>query len=201
MMRCKTEILAGKWAVMALVCGATALAGCFGWFRIPPVDISFTIAKDMTTNPGEGLLEGAPLVDFPVLGPIDCNLPSRNTMEREVRAQAGSFGGFVKLDKVLLQGITLEASAGSFDSFTEIKVWYVTVGGQGIANTFLGSATAPGGFGDTIDVIPAGGIDLLDLMEGQACGAARVTVSGTAPGGPITFDAVIHLRVHAEIGL
>lgn len=193
--------LTGRNGILVVfLCCVSTLAGCFGWFRIPPIDISFTLVKDMTVNPGEGLLEGAPLLNYPVLGPIDCNLPSRNAMEREVRARAGSFGGFVKLDKVLLQSITLEASAGSFDSFTEVEVWYITVGGAGVESTYLGSAEAPDGFGGSITVTPPGEIDLLDLMAGQACGAARVTVSGTAPGGPITFDAVVQLQVHAEIG-
>ena len=176
------------------------LTGCGLHITVPPITLDVPIAEDIGLD--AGLIGGFPLFDLPIISPVTCNLPDREALEAEVRAQAGAIGGSVTLDGVTLNRFYLDASLGNFDDLTRVRVWFVTFGGGGITRTLLGEALAPsGGFGGRATFEPESPLDVLALLEGQDCGAIYVAISGTVPRDELIFDGIASLTIRATLTL
>lgn len=196
----KKPCMTVRVAVFCL-CSAALLPACFGWIELPPVTARYTVASGMTFGPSPDRPAGTAFSKAVMVEGLTCNLPDRNAMEDTVRAYApGYAGGLIQLRHAYLDEIVVSPTQGDFAFLTALNLFYVTVGGDGLEMTYLGAASAPEGLGGAITITPLDRVDLLDLMEGQLCGAVIVVADGVSPETDVIFDAEAVLTVHAEVG-
>ena len=192
-----------NWLVAAAVLASiSALPGCLGWIDLPTVKAEYPVATALSLGPTKEQPAGSALTGIPMVEGVSCNLPDRDYLEELVRQQAGdTVGGLIHLKRVNLEKLTLNASQGDFSSLTHLSLFYVTVGGEGIAPAHLGTAVSIGGFGSQVELTPLESVDLLGLMDGQWCGAILVVANGAVPEQQVVFDADASLSIEAELGL
>ncbi len=177
------------------------LPGCFGWVELPPVTARAAVASGAAFGPTPERPAGTAFSKAAMVEGLTCNLPGRGEMEEMVRANAPGFaGGLIHLRHAYLDEVVVIATQGDFAFLTALNLFYVTVGGNGLEMAYLGGAGAAEGFGGAITITPWDRVDLLDLMEGQLCGAVVVVADGVSPETEVIFDAEAVLTVHAEVG-
>lgn len=188
--------------VALLIAGTSAaVSGCFGWIELPAQKVSYTVAQGMVYDPSQGQVTVGETVGKIMIEGLTCNLPSRNELEDLLRDAAGTAAaGLVQLEDADMDKITLTATQGDFAGLTGLALFYVTVGGEGVEPAYLGSAFSASGFGAAVEITPEGRVDLLDMMDGQLCGAVLVIATGTAGGDPVVFDAQADISIRASVG-
>jgi hypothetical protein len=171
---------------------------------LPPVTVTFPVADGVVFGPSAGLEAGAPLNGYALAGGFTCNLPSEDEILAEVRRQAGSFASnFISVDRVEVNRVTLTATQGDFSTLTSVFLAFVTAGVGGIAPVPLGWASSDQGWGNTLEVVPGQPVNILSILRQPkpACGAAIISLSGTAPETDVIAGATIEMTVHLEAGL
>lgn len=170
----------------------TSLSGCNGLEL--PIEVTVPLVQNsaiIAANEADGN------VDL-VVGAF-CDLFS----EEELDALIRQFGGDLVADLVDITGVeltkvTVTATQGNFDSFTDSDLKLIFLGGSPLA---LGEASDSQGLGSSFDLSQDTPVDLLNDLEDGDCGAPTLHFEGDQPAGDITFNTTATLTVYTRLTL
>ena len=124
---------------------------------------------------------------------------AQDDIDSSIRAALGdTAAGLLKVNRVLLRGITFSTGSSDFSSFTEVGLTIKPRFGTEIP---LGTVTAAGGLGDTFTVPASGDIDLLALLNSTNCLSATLTLTGRTPTENLDLTLVAKVDVEAQVSL
>ena len=156
------------------------------------------------------LLQGADNLPL-VVGTVEqdlCSLPTEDQMTDAFRV-AGSIdlSSVVRLSRVQLRRTVIRANSGDFRDVKGIQLYFVPKSGGVLNRVNLGGAFSLTGFGDSIEIEPRSGVDLLELIRdndaslGAGCPRLLVQAAGTAPDSPIVWEAEVVVDAYARLGV
>ncbi len=139
-----------------------------------------------------------------------CDLPS----EAEIAAMAGSVGGIdlssiIAVSDLNLVQTIVTATSGDFSFLTEITVRWIPapVNGQEQTPIVLGTASAPGGFGTQIVLVPTSPVDLIELIRmndantSDDCPMIELEVDASGPPlSDVSYTVDLDIDAFVEIG-
>ncbi|MDZ4858952.1 MAG: hypothetical protein SGI88_08195 [Candidatus Hydrogenedentes bacterium] len=94
-----------------------------------------------------------------------CDMPTEEELSEQLQGE-GSFDitRFIRPNRLELVETTITATSGNFDFLTGMTVRYIPRPGAG-PTVVLGTASASGGFGTEIVLVPEDGVDFLELIR------------------------------------
>ncbi len=187
------------------LCVLLTLVGCSGAkVALPPITVTFPVAEEAAFGPGKDLPPGTPLNGFTLVDGLTCNLPTEKMILDAVRGEVGGVAAsFVSIDKVTLDHVAIGATKGNFRTLTGIFLGFVTVGTDGVVPLPLGAAASPEGWGQAFEIVPSWEVDLLPILSQSkpACGAAIITLTGTAPEQDVKARVNLQVTAYLEAGI
>jgi hypothetical protein len=138
-----------------------------------------------------------------------CNLPTEadiTTLLQQVSSI--DLSGFVTITQLVLAETELLALSGDFSFLSEITLSYIPKPVDGVEQdpVVMGTASAPGGFGNTIILQPSQNVDLLALiLENDANPATecpKVRFEATVisvPPSAVSWSAAVDLDAYAMV--
>ena len=198
-----------KRMIVSAVVSAVIIAGCSvkNGFEIGPIK--------MTIPMGAGVLEPSQFPDtsnLPLLiGKVRrdlCNLPTEDQLT-EVFRTAGSIdlSSVVRLSRLELDKTVLHVSSGSLEGIKAVQLYFVPKSGSIFGAVNLGGAYSLSGFGNTLEIEPPSGVDLLELvrendeMPGEGCPQLVVHAAGAVPTEAIEWEVQLEVDGFARLGL
>ncbi|MBL7649871.1 MAG: hypothetical protein JNK74_27160 [Candidatus Hydrogenedentes bacterium] len=185
---------AGAMAVGAVAVGIalSGLSGCNGLEL--PIEVTVPLIQNsaiVAANEADG--------DVNIAVGAFCDLFS----EEELDALIRQFGGDLVADLVDITGVeltkvTVTATEGDFDSFTDSDLKLIFLGASPLP---LGEASDSQGLGGSFDLTQDEPVDLLNDLEDGDCGAPTLHFEGDQPAGDIRFNTTATLTVYTRLTL
>lgn len=137
-----------------------------------------------------------------------CDLPTEEQLT-EVFRTAGSIdlSSVVRLSRLQLEKTVLHVTTGSLEGIKAVQIYFVPKSGSIFGAVNLGGTYSLTGFGDTLEIEPPAGVDLLELVQendamfGDGCPQLVVHAAGQAPDEPIEWEAHLEVNGYARLGL
>jgi len=190
-------------AFVALIVGLT---GCLGEaIKVGPFPVAIA-AGDGAIDPADlgdqagkfGIVE----IELPL-----CGLPTLDEIHETVRANlSDTIAPIFTLTELRLDELILTANTGTFTGVTSVSAFFRPAGSSGgiLNSTHLGTAAAPGNFGQEIVLRPGNDVNLLDLIsdsESDECPTLLLIISGIAPSAPIQWQGDLFADAYGEISI
>jgi len=169
-----------------------SLSGCNGIEL--PIEVTVPLVQNssiVAANEADG--------DVNIVVGAFCDLFS----EEELDALIRQFGGDLVADLVDITGVdltkvTVTATEGDFDSFTDSDLKLIFLGDSPL---LLGDASDSQGLGSSFDLTKSVPVDLLNDLEDGDCGAPTLHFEGDQPAGDISFNTTATLTVYTRLTL
>lgn len=187
-----------KLLMPLVVLGVMIMTGC-------SITVNYPVATNQTLP---GSILPLPLLDFPLIPGLQCNLPDREDFDRSVQEALGPFlSRYISISAAELNTLTLAATAESAGDFSrinhvEVTLHLVDVDGVRTHSIPLGEAHALDGFGRKITLVVEPPVDFIEVLDaGAECGAVSVAVGGMTPERDVTFDVAARVKITIRFGL
>lgn len=128
-----------------------------------------------------------------------CDLFSEEDLDALIRQFGGDLvADLVDITGVELKKVTVTATEGDFDSFTDSDLRLLFPGNDPLP---LGEASDSQGLGSSFDLTQDEPVDLLNDLEDGDCGAPTLHFEGDQPAGDIRFNTTATLTVYTRLTL
>lgn len=181
-------------AAGALMAGISlgSLSGCDGIEL--PIEVVVPLVQNssiVAANEADG--------DVSVVVGAFCDLFSEEELDALIRQFGGDLvADLVDITGVELKKVTVTATEGDFDTFTDSDLKLIFLGDSPLP---LGEASDAQGLGASFDLTQDEPVDLLNDLEDGDCGAPTLHFEGDQPTSDIRFNTTATLTVYTRLTL
>ena len=193
-----TQLMTKRFAKsfsFSMLAAGILLAGLPGCNGIElPIEVTIPVSQGsniVAANETDG--------DVDVVVGAFCDLVNKEDLDALIRQFGGDLiADLVEITRVELDGVTITATSGNFDTFTSSDISLVFLAADPLQ---LGIADDAQGLGSAFELTQDEPVDLLNDLEDGECGAPTLHLEGEAPAADITFSTDARLKVYTRIAL
>lgn len=190
-------------AILILVCVAFLAPGCGRGIEMGPYPYNFPVIPGIlasTSFAGDQEITSEMMYDV-------CFLPSESQIQEYLSETAPVGGEFLAVSRIQLGSARLTVLSGDPGDITEIALYYQPVDDPN-GERLIASASSPTGFGSTVELTQANGVNFLDIIRendastSDECPRLRVRARASQmPKDDIAFTTELSMDIYVRVGL